>query len=313
MNKTIVLAIGGNSLITDPKHVTVASQYEAVRQTAEHIVELVKQGHKLVITHGNGPQVGFILRRAELARKELHPVPLDSCVADTQGALGYNIQMAMHNELLIHGLQRNIVTLVTQVIVDRDDPSFENPSKPIGSFLSEEDAARRRDRDGWTVVEDAGRGYRRTVPSPNPIEIVERDAVSALLEKGFIVVVAGGGGIPVVKTDSGELKGVEAVIDKDSVAALLACDLTADRLIISTSVEKVSLNYGKPDQKELERITVAEAEEYMDAGHFATGSMLPKMEAMLTFVRHTVSEGIITDPAHLLRAINGSAGTTIVP
>jgi carbamate kinase len=233
-------------------------------------------------------------------------------VADTQGALGYNIQTAIRN--VIGGLeqQRNVSTIVTEVLVDEHDPSFSDPSKPIGSFMSEEEAMARRERDGWAVAEDAGRGWRWVVPSPRPLEILELPVIRQLVESGTITIAAGGGGIPVVRTADGTYTGVEAVIDKDLAASLLARSLEADRFVISTAVEKVYLNYGKPDQRALEELTVAEAQTYMSEGHFARGSMLPKIQAMIEFVQATGRQGIITDPEHLAAALEGKAGTHIV-
>ena len=221
-SKLIVIAIGGNSLIEDAKHVTVKAQYEAARKTAAHIVKLVEAGHRVVIAHGNGPQVGFVLLRAEFSRSILHSVPLDSCVADTQGAIGYQLQMALNNEFNKAGIRPNVATIVTQVEVSDSDPSFQSPTKPIGSFMTSEDAKRREEHDGWVCVEDAGRGYRRVVASPKPVAIVEIETIKTLLDNKVIVIAAGGGGIPVVRDAKGDLSGREAVIDKDLAAALMA-------------------------------------------------------------------------------------------
>lgn len=313
MSKTIVVAVGGNSLITDSKNVTVPAQYEAAYQTAKNMAQLIVSKNKIAIVHGNGPQVGFILRRAEIAKEQLHMVPLDSCVADTQGALGYNIQTAIRNVLGGLHQTRNVSTVVTEVLVDGKDPSFANPSKPIGSFMDEAEARERARVDGWSVVEDAGRGWRRVVPSPRPKEILEMEVIRQLVESGTVTIAAGGGGIPVIKDDKDHYIGVEAVIDKDLAASLMARSLKADLFIISTAVEKVCLNFGKPDQKELEELTVKEARAYIDEGHFAKGSMLPKIEAMIEFVEQSGKAGIITDPAHLAEAIDGKAGTRLTP
>lgn len=312
MSETIVIAIGGNSLITDAQHVTVPAQYEAAFATARNLRPVLASDDRIAIVHGNGPQVGFILRRAQLAASELHMVPLDSCVADTQGALGYNIQTAIRN--VVGGLeqQRNVSTIVTEVLVDEHDPSFSDPSKPIGSFMSEAEAMARRERDGWAVAEDAGRGWRWVVPSPRPLEILELPVIRQLVESGTITIAAGGGGIPVVRTADGTYTGVEAVIDKDLAASLLARSLEADRFVISTAVEKVYLNYRTPEERALEKISVAEAKAYMSEGHFARGSMLPKIQAMIEFVEATGRQGIITDPEHLAAALAGEAGTHIV-
>ncbi len=309
--KLIVIAIGGNSLIEDSKHVTVQSQYDAANKTAMHIARLVKAGNRVVIAHGNGPQVGYILRRAEIASTELHTVPLDSCVADTQGAIGYQLQMALDNQMARDGMKKNIATVVTQVEVSDDDPSFSRPTKPIGSFMSRDVAMEHRDKDKWNVVEDAGRGWRRVVASPKPVSIIEIETIKCLLDNGIIVIAAGGGGIPVVKGKDGLLSGREAVIDKDLAAAMLAKDLKADMFVISTAVAKVCLNYGKPNQKTLDAITVDEARKYMEEGHFAPGSMLPKIQALTDFVSSTGNTGIVTDPENLYDAVYGSMGTKI--
>ncbi|MFA5447804.1 MAG: carbamate kinase [Sphaerochaeta sp.] len=311
-SKLIVIAIGGNSLIEDPSNVTIESQYEAARKTASHIARLIKAGHRVVIAHGNGPQVGFVLLRAEYSRPILHAVPLDSCVADTQGSIGYQLQMALKNELTKLGCEAEVATVVTQVEVSDDDPSFGNPTKPIGSFMSKEEAEERTEKEGWSVIEDAGRGYRRVVPSPKPQAIVEIETVKALAREGVVVIAAGGGGIPVVKDAEGMLKGKEAVIDKDLAAALLAKALDADLFVISTAVEKVFLDWGKSTQRALDRISVEEARQYVAEGHFAPGSMLPKVEAIIDFVESTSNVGLITDPAHILGALYEGKGTTIV-
>lgn len=311
-SKLIVIAIGGNSLIEDPKHVTVSAQYEAARKTAANIAKLIKEGHKVIIAHGNGPQVGFILRRAEYSLPILHAVPLDSCVADTQGSIGYQLQMSLGNELRKLGVAAEIATVVTQVEVSADDPSFGNPTKPIGSFMSEEDARHHREVDGWNVVEDAGRGWRRVVASPKPKRIIELGSIETLAHSGTVVIAAGGGGVPVVRNADGSLKGMEAVIDKDLAAALMAKNLNADLFVISTAVEKVCLNYNKPGQRNLDTITVAEARQYIAEGHFAPGSMLPKIQAIVDFVETTGNTGLITDPDHLYDALYGDDGTKII-
>jgi len=313
MSKLVVLAIGGNSLIKDPSHMTVKDQYLSVVETSKHLVKMLKMRYRLVITHGNGPQVGFILRRSELARAELHMVPLDSCGADTQGAIGYNIQMAMHNEMRKEGLTGTVATIVTQVLVDQADPAFKNPTKPIGSFMDRAQAEKHRREDHWQIMEDAGRGYRRVVASPRPQEIIEFDAIQALVAQQMIVVAVGGGGIPVIRAADGNLVGVEAVIDKDKASSLLARKLNADLFVISTGVEQVCLNFGKPDQKALTQMTVAEARTYIKAGHFAAGSMLPKIQALVEFIEATGKEGLITNPENLVLALAGQTGTKIVP
>lgn len=312
MNRLAVVAIGGNSLIKDESHKTVPDQFAAVRETAVHIAEMIEQGWNVVITHGNGPQVGFILLRSEYSRNVLHPVPLDSCGADTQGAIGYMIQQALHNEFLRRDIQRQCVTVVTQVRVDGSDPAMRNPSKPIGSFYKEEDARVKMAREGWTMVEDAGRGWRRVVSSPQPQEIIERDAIDTLIKSGFIVVAVGGGGIPVVRNSAGYLSGVEGVIDKDLASSLLATELHADLLLISTAVEKVSLNFKRSNQQDLDRITLSEARSYYDAGHFAKGSMGPKVLAGIQYLERGGQAVLITMPETIGKALAGQTGTWIV-
>ena len=312
MNKLAVIAIGGNSLIKDEAHKSVPDQFNAVRETAVHIAEMIEQGWNVVITHGNGPQVGFILLRSEYSRNVLHPVPLDSCGADTQGAIGYMIQQALHNEFLRRDIHRQCVTVVTQVLVDANDPALHNPSKPIGSFYKEEDALVKKEQEGWTMVEDAGRGWRRVVSSPQPQEIVECDVIDTLIKNGFIVVAVGGGGIPVVRDSTGYLTGIEGVIDKDLASSLLATRLHADLLLISTAVEKVSLNFHKPNQQDLNRITLSEAKRYYDEGHFAKGSMGPKVLASIQYLERDGQAALITMPETIGRALSGQTGTWIV-
>ncbi|HLO65690.1 MAG TPA: carbamate kinase [Holophaga sp.] len=314
MARTVVIAIGGNSLIADETHQTVADQYEAAALTCEHIAAMLQgEDLRLVVTHGNGPQVGFILRRSELAAQELHIVPLDSCVADTQGALGYHLQRAMRNAFAAHGVKRTPVTVVTQVLVDREDPAFAKPNKPIGSFMNAELAEKHRTEDGWDLVEDAGRGFRRVVASPKPKAVLELEAVRGLLDAGFVVVAGGGGGIPVVEDAEGRLTGAAAVIDKDLASSLMAKELGAELLVISTAVEKVCLDFGKPTQRALATMTLAEAKQYIQEGHFKPGSMLPKVQAVVAFLEGGGKEALITDPAHLPAALRGEAGTRIVP
>jgi carbamate kinase len=308
-----VVAIGGNSLIKDKYHQTVRDQYIAAGETCRHIAGMIKQGWDVAITHGNGPQVGFILRRSEIARHELHEIPLDVAGADSQGAIGYALQQNLYNDFARLGLQKQAVTVVTQTEVDPNDPAFQNPSKPIGSYMLEAEASRRRDHDGWLVMEDAGRGWRRVVPSPKPIRIVEEDAIKSLLDQGFVVISVGGGGIPVVRNTDGNLEGVAAVIDKDRASSLLATVIGADLFVISTAVEKVALRYGTPDQEWVDRMTLSEARGYLEEGsHFAKGSMAPKIEAVVQFLERGGGEAIITDPENVERALAGDTGTRIV-
>jgi len=268
----------------------------------------------VVITHGNGPQVGFILRRSELASHELHEIPLDVCGADTQGAIGYALQQNLYNDFARLGMDKRAVTVITQVEVVGDDPAFASPSKPIGSYMDETQAARRRDQEGWSVVEDAGRGWRRVVPSPAPTRIVEEAAIRSLLREGFVVIAVGGGGIPVVADAEGNLTGVAAVIDKDLASSLLASSLGAELFVISTAVEKVALSFGTPEQRWVDHLTLSEARAYLAEGtHFAKGSMAPKIQAAVSYVERTGGTAVITDPDNVERALAGETGTHITP
>jgi carbamate kinase len=285
--KIAVVAIGGNSLIKDKQHQTVEDQYEAAKETAQHIAEMIEAGWDVVIGHGNGPQVGFILRRSEIAHKVegMHEIPLDVCGADTQGALGYALQQNLQNELHLRGVKKPVSTVVTQVLVDREDKAFQNPSKPIGGFMDHVEAQRRAEDMEWSVVEDAGRGWRRVVASPLPVEVVEFPAIKALVEVGVTVIAVGGGGIPVIDVGNRQYRGTAAVIDKDFACSLLAQLLNADLFLISTAVEKVAINFGKPDQEWIDRMTLAEVKGYLAEGtHFAKGSMEPKMQAIVWFL-----------------------------
>jgi carbamate kinase len=309
----LVIAIGGNSLIPDGDHQSVQDQYDAAAETDDHIAVLVEQGWDVAISHGNGPQVGFILRRSELASSELHEIPLDYCGADTQGAIGYMLQQNLVNDFRQRGIDKSVATVVTQVEVDANDPAFENAAKPIGSFMDEEEAMRRRDEEGWDVLEDAGRGWRRVVASPQPMRIVELDVIKGLLDAGIITIAVGGGGIPVVENAEGDLEGIAAVIDKDLASALLAVQVDADLLLISTAVEQVALNFGTPEQRWVDQFTLAEVKQYLEeGGHFAEGSMAPKMRAVVQFLEAGGKEVLITNPQNLERAMAGETGTRIV-
>jgi carbamate kinase len=310
--KTIVIAIGGNSLIKDEKHMSVADQYAAVVATARHITDLLERQYRIVITHGNGPQVGFILLRSEHSRGLLHQVPLDSIVADTQGALGYQIQQALENEFRRRRLKKSVATVVTQTLVARDDPAFAKPSKPIGQFYSRAEAEDRMRVEQWVMVEDAGRGWRRVVASPKPLRIVESEVVRHLVKDGYVVIAAGGGGIPVAADERGMLSGVAAVIDKDLASAVLAREIEAEVLVISTTVEKVCLDFGKPTQRPISSITVAEARRYAAEGCFHAGSMLPKVEACIQFLTEGGREALITSPEALASGLEGKTGTRMV-
>lgn len=311
-NQIAVVAVGGNSLIKNKDHKTIPDQYMAADESMKHIAGMIESGWNVVITHGNGPQVGFILRRAELSLHELHPVPLDYCGADTQGAIGYMFQMALYNEFRERGMEKQAATVVTQVLVDRNDPAFENPSKPIGSFMDEEMARAHAEKESWVVVEDSGRGWRRVVPSPTPRRIIQRDAIQSLLQAGFTVIGVGGGGIPVIEDEHGDLVGVEAVIDKDFASALLAADLKADLLLISTAVEKVAINFNKPDQRWLDEMSLEQARTYLAEGHFGKGSMEPKIRAIINFLESGGEQALITNPENIERALAGETGTRII-
>ena len=311
-SRRAVVAIGGNSLIRDKEHQTVRDQYIAAGETCWHIAAMIQDGWDVVVGHGNGPQVGFILRRSELAAHELHEVPLDVCGADSQGAIGYALAQNLENDFRRLGIDRHAVAVVTQMEVAADDPAFAHPSKPIGSFMDEEAAMRRREDDGWDVREDAGRGWRRVVASPVPLRIVEEDAVRALVENRFVVISVGGGGIPVVVDADGNLTGVAAVIDKDHACSLLATCIGAELFLITTAVEKVALEFGTPDERWIDRLTLAEAKERLAEGrHFAEGSMAPKMRAVIEFLERGGQTAVITDPVNVERALAGETGTRI--
>jgi carbamate kinase len=311
-SRLVVLAIGGNSLIKDKNHIALSWQYEAVKETGKYIADLIAEGLKVVITHGNGPQVGFIYRRGELARHELPLIPLDICGADTQGAIGYMIQKALLNHFRKMGIAKKVTTVVTQTLVNRDDPSFEHPTKPIGSFMSEEEALTHKRESGWEVEEDAGRGFRRVVPSPIPREIIELGVIRLLVEEGYVVIAAGGGGVPVIRNERGEIEGVEAVIDKDLASSLLARNLEADTFIISTAIDAVYLNFGKENQRPIQQSTLPEMKRFLAEGHFKPGSMKPKIESIIQFLEGGGKKAVITSPENLLKSVRGECGTTIV-
>ena len=313
--KIAVVAIGGNSLIKDNNHVSVESQYETARETCQHIADLIAAGWEVAMSHGNGPQVGYILRRSEIAARyeNMHEIPLDVCGADSQGAIGYALQQNLQNILYQRGIRKKVVTVITQTLVDNEDPAFKNPSKPIGGFMTEAEARRREQEQGWVVVEDAGRGWRRVVPSPMPKEIVELETVETLLERGIVTITVGGGGIPVIDPGDGNYCGVAAVIDKDYASSLLAQALQAGLFVISTGVEKVALNYGKPDQRWLDRMTLSEAKGYLEEGtHFAKGSMAPKIRAIVWYLENGGKQALITNPQNIGRALKGETGTWVL-
>ena len=310
--KKLVIALGGNALQEAGKPATAQAQLEVVEKTSEYIADIVERGYEVIVAHGNGPQVGRIVIQNEVASASTPAMPFDVCGAMSQGMIGYHIQQGLSKVLRHRGINKNVVTVVTQVVVDKDDPKFKAPSKPIGPFYTEEEAKAIAAEKGYTMKEDAGRGWRRVVASPLPVEIVELDAVKTLNDAGFVVVTVGGGGIPVVRNEAGDLEGVAAVIDKDLASEKLARDMDADALVILTAVEKVSINFKKPDQKDLDRMSAAEAKQYIKEGHFAPGSMLPKIEAALNFVESKPGRiAIITSLDKAVDAIEGRAGTTI--
>ncbi len=308
-----VVAVGGNSLIVDAEHIAIPCQSLAAAETAHHLADMVEGGWDVVVTHGNGPQVGFILRRVELGIHEVPPIPMNYATSNTQGSIGYMFQRALRNEFRRRQIHREVATLVSETLVDRQDPAFAEPTKPIGPHLGEAIARQRAAEQGWVVKEDAGRGWRRVVPSPRPQEILELELIRQLLAADTMVIACGGGGIPVFKNDRGDLQGVEAVIDKDHASSLLARELNADLLMISNAVERVAIHFNQPSQRWLDRMTVAEARRYDSEGHFLAGSMGPKIRAVIDFVEDTGNPGVITDPPHLLQALAaGGSGTRIV-
>ena len=311
-----VVAIGGNSLIKDNKNVSVESQYEAARETTYHIADMIESGWDVAIGHGNGPQVGFILRRSEIAHKAagMHEVPLDVFGADSQGAIGYSLQQTLQNELYRRKINKPVATLITQVLVDKNDKAFSSPTKPIGGFMEEAEAKQKEKDLGWNVVEDAGRGWRRVVASPIPQEVVELEAVKDLIAAGVIVITVGGGGIPVIDAGDRQLIGTAAVIDKDYASSLLAREIKADLFLISTAVEKVALDFGKPTQRDVDHMTLSEVKKYLAEGaHFAKGSMAPKIQAIIWYLEAGGKKAIITNPENIGRALKGETGTVIEP
>ncbi|WP_372367619.1 carbamate kinase [Candidatus Uabimicrobium sp. HlEnr_7] len=312
MQKTIIIAIGGNSLIQDKNRQTIKDQWDCVAKTCCAIAEMYDPQDRLVITHGNGPQVGFILLRSEYCKDILHTIPLDICGADTQGSIGYQIQQCLQNEFNKRGVEKDITTVITQVIVDKDDPGFTEPTKPIGMFYNKDETTKLQNEHGWQMVEDANRGYRRVVASPKPREIIQANSVSKILGMGNVVIACGGGGIPVVKDENGALHCREAVIDKDLASALLAATIKSDIFIISTAVEKVAIHFSTPQQQELDNVTVKELKSYIEEGHFAPGSMLPKIQAAIEYLENGGKKVIITTPDCLAEAIRGNTGTHIV-
>jgi carbamate kinase len=309
--KLALIAIGGNSIIKSGQRGTIDEQFENIEETCRSIVQLVLRGYRVVITHGNGPQVGAQLLRSELAAHQVYTHPLDVCVADTQGSMGYMIQNSLQRALDDNNRNDEVGSVVTQVIVDEDDPAFKNPTKPVGPFYTEDQAREKTEKLGWQMVEDAARGYRRVVPSPIPKEIVEYRMIKAAIEDNIIVIAVGGGGVPVVRRKD-RLYGIEAVIDKDRASSILARSLGADLFIIPTDAEKVYLNFKKANQQALDRVTLDEAKRYLNDGHFPPGNMGPKIEAVIGFIEGGGEHAIITTPELLGRAVDGETGTHFV-
>ena len=310
---TVVVAMGGHAFIMPGEQGTYEDHTKNAREICQQLMVLVERGYNIVITHGNGPQVGNLLNMTEATRDTFPPLPLDLLVAQTEGSLGYYLQRALLNELRQRDIRRYVVTMVTQVVVDRDDPAFQRPTKPVGPFLDQAAAEKRRDDDGWSVAEDAGRGWRRLVPSPKPQKVIQRAMVREAAWAGHIVIAAGGGGIPVYKeAATNDYVGVEAVIDKDLTSSVLATNVKAELLIILTAVDRVYLNFGQPDETALGAVTMAECRQYIDDGHFPTGSMGPKVEAIYGFLRRGGRRGLITSAGKLADALDGKAGTHFV-
>ena len=312
MNKVAVIAVGGNALASESGAVSIADQAKAAARTARYVADVVTAGWSVVLTHGNGPQVGYILRRSELSAAEIPPVPMDYATADTQGAIGVMFQRGFLNELQSRKMTQRVATVVTQVEVDPGDPAFAFPTKPIGSVMDHDTASALAGQYGWAIVEEKGRGWRRSVASPQPKRIIEIETVRSLLDSNHIVIACGGGGVPVVVDADGNLTGREAVIDKDLASSLLAQQLGAKRLLIATAVPQVAIRFGTPDVEWLDRLTLEDAARYMDDGQFGAGSMAPKVSAVMEYVRNCDGEGIVTDIEHMGEALEGKAGTRIL-
>lgn len=313
MKKLAVVAIGGNAMNRPGEKPTAENMFKNIKSTASYLADMIEMDYDIIITHGNGPQVGNLLLQQDIAKDTIPPFPMDVLGAMTQGYLGYMITQELKNVLKERKIERDVATVVTQIVVDKNDPGFQNPTKPVGPFYNEEDAKKMMDEKGWIFKEDAGRGWRRVVPSPIPLDAIEKNTIKDLVENDVIVIAGGGGGIPVIINENGEIKGVEAVIDKDRASALLAKELNADEFIILTAVEKVYLNFNKPEQKALDTITIKEAEKYIEEGHFAKGSMLPKIEACVSFAKDSGKAALITDMEKLKDALEGKTGTKIIP
>ena len=310
--KLAVVAIGGNSLIRDKDHQSIPDQYETVMVTVRQISDMIEAGWNVIVIHGNGPQMGFVLRRSELAIHELPPVPMDYAGADLQGSIGYMFVKAFHNEFRRRGLRREPVAVVTETLVDRNDPAFSEPSKPIGSYMDEATAKALAAAQGWSVKEDAGRGWRRVVASPVPQRIIDSEAINQLARSGFVVIGCGGGGVPVIEDENGDLAGIEAVIDKDLASSLLARSIGADLFLIATGVERVAIDFNTPRQRWLDRMTVSDARRYDAAGQFDKGSMGPKITALVEYLEAGGKQALITNPPNIANALAGVSGTLVV-
>jgi carbamate kinase len=311
--RKIVIALGGNAIIKKGQKGTVHEQFDNTLESMQQILPLIKAGHKIILTHGNGPTVGHMMIRVEAGMKQVPYVPLGICVADSQGGLGYMIELCLHNVLYKAGINKKVITLITPVLVSEKDPSFEHPTKPIGPFYNEKQAKVMKKRhEDWTIIQDAGRGFRRVVSSPIPLEIINKEVIKRMVDEGFIVIAAGGGGIPVIHKKDGTLKGLPAVIDKDRTAAILASEVKADTLMILTAVDKVYINYGKEEQKALDKIRLKDAVKYLKQGQFPEGSMGPKIEAAISFLKHGGKEVIICALEKADEALKGKTGTRIV-
>lgn len=307
----MLVSLGGNAILKHTEKGTAPEQFENVKKTSYYIIELIKEGYHIAITHGNGPQVGDILLAYELAKNTLPPMPLDVCGAQSQGMIGYMLQLSLKNMLKEFQVDKSVVTVLTQTLVHQEDPQFENPTKPVGPFYTALEAAAIRKERKWIIVNDSGRGYRRVVPSPLPIGFVEEGCIKTLFDEGTIVIASGGGGIPVIRNKVGMLQGVEGVIDKDHAASHLALLIQAEVLLILTDVEKISLYYDTPHQKEVDHMTAAQASQYLKEGHFSPGSMGPKVESAINFLEQGGKKVVVTSLESAVDALNGDAGTTI--
>jgi carbamate kinase len=313
LTTNIMVSLGGNAILKHSDKGTAEEQLENTRQTSNVIVRLLENDYHICLTHGNGPQVGDILLAYDRSKETLPPMPLDVCVAQTQGMIGYMLQISLKNSLKTSGIEKSVVTIITQTMVHQQDPLLQKPSKPIGPFYTALEASKCREETNWTLIEDSGRGYRRVVPSPRPIGFVEQYSIKSLFDNGDLIIAAGGGGIPVIENEEGMFQGIEAVVDKDYTAALLASLLNVEILLILTDVDKVAINYGKPDQEDLDHLTVEMARKYLNEGFFPSGNMGPKIESTIDFLENGGKKAIITSIENVFDALDGVAGTTITP